>query len=304
MDLKTQAFDIALKLSEEIKPLGGSEISLPFEENYCYSVTGKYLEKPVKLMVYFGAKGLKVVLQGKLTPAEKDELSQLLGINAALFTAKKEAEIKEPEAYAGIDESGKGDFFGPLVITAVYVDNIIRKGFANTRIADSKTMTDADIIRSYKDIVSHKSLIYHTIVLKPNLYNRIYPKMGNLNALLSLCHAKCIKEISRKIKPETVISDRFSNPARLQMYLDRFNVNANLISETGAEKYFAVALASVIARYKVLEWFHKASQILEIDLPKGGNSVTESVASKVVQMRGRDFLPSVVKMHFKNLGRV
>jgi ribonuclease HIII len=128
--------------------------------------------------------------------------------------------------------------------------------------------------------------------------------MGNLNSLLSLCHAKCIREINKKIRPETVISDRFSDPALLQMYLTRFKVNTNLISETGAERYFAVALASVISRYKVLEWFSKASSLLGIELPKGGNSMVEAAASRVVKIKGREFLPNVVKMHFKNLGRV
>ena len=53
-------------------------------------------------------------------------------------------EVLNPESitpHMGVDESGKGDFFGPLVIAAAYVDPVIAKDLKAMNVRDSKTIT-------------------------------------------------------------------------------------------------------------------------------------------------------------------
>ena len=86
----------------------------------------------------------------------------------------------------GIDESGKGDYFGPLVIAAVFVNAITQNELALMRVRDSKNISDGHILEMAPDI---RTICPHSIVaIGPKKYNELYAKMKNLNRLLAWGH--------------------------------------------------------------------------------------------------------------------
>lgn len=201
------------------------------------------------------------------------------------------------EERIGVDESGKGDFFGPLVIASCYVAPHHYAGLEG--VCDSKKLTDkraTDLARVIK-----KNCPHEIVMIGPAKYNELYAKIGNLNRLLAWGHAQAIAKVLEKQACDLAISDQFADPRYLQSLLDKKGLSVTLVSQVRAESDLAVAAASVLARAEFLSRLKRLGEDLGVPLPKGAGSEVDKTAARIIRERGEAALTGVAKMHFKTV---
>jgi len=280
----------------------GLVISEPQLSLYNYSVDVSDSEGKVKLLVYFSNKGNKVTLQGNKELALFHKVNNLI-FGEKLFNSNSK-DLIEPDVYIGTDESGKGDYFGPLVVAAVLTDNSITKQLRSFGVKDSKELGDFYISKIAGEIRKLEGCVFSTVVINPEKYNLLYEKMGNLNQLLGWAHAKAIENVlSMKSAPEA-ISDKFGNEKYIQTSLQKLGKKLILRQETKAEKYTAVAAASILARDEFNKWFFLIRQKQNFDLPKGASSAVEKKAGELKNKYGFEVLKTIAKLHFKTTNKL
>lgn len=200
-------------------------------------------------------------------------------------------------ARIGIDESGKGDYFGPLVIAAVFVDATTQKELALMQVRDSKKISDGRILEMAPDI---RTICPHSVIaIGPQKYNELYAKIRNLNRLLAWGHAKALENLLERVPCERAISDQFGDERWVLRALQDKGRKITLEQRTKAESDLAVAAASILARAEFLVRLRRLSEEVGTTLPKGASPAVELAARMVVKKHGRERLPSVAKMHFK-----
>lgn len=205
----------------------------------------------------------------------------------------------DTEGRIGVDESGKGDYFGPLVVAAVYV---AAHHYAELEgVADSKKLTDDKALRLDGKI--RATCPYAVIVMNPPKYNELHAKIGNLNVLLAWAHAQAIENVLKIQPAERAISDQFADPRRLIGNLKKKGLDIELESRVRAESDLAVAAASVVARAEFLRRLKSLGEQAGMDLPKGA-TIVEGPAKRLVATLGEERLGDFVKLHFKTTQRV
>ena len=181
------------------------------------------------------------------------------------------------EPHFGIDESGKGDFFGPLVVAGAYTDASIARHLIDSGIQDSKRIGSDKRIRDLAATIREAPGIKFEIIrIGPERYNELYVEMGNLNKLLAWGHARVIENLCG-MRPDCprALSDQFANPRVLQsMLLDRGR-RIELTQKTKAESDVAVAAASILAREAFIDWLEEKSEETGILLPRGAGSAAD-----------------------------
>lgn len=207
--------------------------------------------------------------------------------------------------HAGIDESGKGDFFGPLVIAAVFVDGESAKNLAKAGVRDSKKVSDQNIIKLASVIRGAVHGKFSVVKIGPVAYNRIYDKIGNLNRLLAWGHARAIENLLEKA-PECAmaVADQFGNEALIKKALLEKGKKINLLQRTKAESDIAVAAASILARETFLRSLADMGTAVGIKLPKGASAQVEEVAKKILSEKGIEVLKNLAKTHFRTFQKV
>lgn len=254
-----------------------------------------------KLSVAVYEKGPKVLLQGKGI----EEFVQFHLEPAILGEAKLGyEEVHSPEMFEphfGVDESGKGDFFGPLVIAGVYVDRGIARKFMEAGIQDSKRIgSDARIRALAETIRKTHGALTDTVVIGPERYNALYEKFGNLNSLLGWGHARVIENLLEK-KPSCprALSDKFADARIIERSLLQHGRAIKLEQRTKAESDLAVAAASIIAREAFIGWLDKRGKALGMKLGRGVSQSVKEAARALAERHGPEALREVAKVHFR-----
>jgi len=221
--------------------------------------------------------------------------------------AVQETLIQQPpkmnyESWIGTDESGKGDYFGPLVVAGVLVnrDNIMF--LQELGVKDSKKLNDDTIEKMALKIKSKST--FSVVTVNPAKYNELYSKFNNLNNLLAWGHARAIENILEKSDCKKALSDKFGNESLIKNALMTKGRTIELEQRVRAEDDTAVAAASILARAEFVTRMRKMSQEYKIDFPKGASDKVKSQAKLFLQMYGFDALPNVAKMHFKTTSQV
>ncbi|MBI5673969.1 MAG: ribonuclease HIII [Nitrospirae bacterium] len=197
----------------------------------------------------------------------------------------------------GIDESGKGDYFGPLVIAAVFVDATTQGELRLMQVRDSKKISDGRILEMAPDI---KTICPHSVIaIGPPKYNELYAKIRNLNRLLAWGHAKALETLLERVTCERAISDQFGNERLILNVLQEKGRKIVLEQRTKAESDLAVAAASILARAEFLLRLKRLSSEVGTTLPKGASPAVELAAKMIIKKHGQDRLGSVAKLHFK-----
>ncbi|GAA5124861.1 ribonuclease HIII [Luteolibacter yonseiensis] len=257
--------------------------------------------KKGKLNVTVYEKGPKVLIQGKET---EDFIRFTLEPEIIGEAKLGYEEILEPdkfEPHFGIDESGKGDYFGPLVIAGAYTDAIIARRLIDAGIMDSKRVTSAARIRKLAEIIRSTPGCATTVVaIGPERYNSMHASFRNLNRLLAWGHARAIENLAaaRPDCPRT-LSDQFARPEILQRALKEKNLTIQLEQRTKGESDTAVAAASILARERFIDWMDKTSAASGVRLPLGASDSVVSAARELIAKHGPDALGKVAKLHFK-----
>ena len=233
----------------------------------------------------------KFVIQGKNTDKI---ISKYFGENPA----PQENILNIPYPHIGIDESGKGDFFGPLVIAGAYLTSENAKELEKLGVCDSKKLTDKKILELEKQIKSIS--IFEVITINPKKYNELYSNFKNLNRLLAWGHATVLENLLKKTDAKIAISDQFAaNENVILSALKEKGKTIKLIQQTKAETDTAVAAASILARAEFVKRISSLSYDYEINFKKGCNSEVLAQAKEIAQKFGKEELKNLAKTHFK-----
>jgi ribonuclease HIII len=206
----------------------------------------------------------------------------------------------------GVDESGKGDFFGPLCIAGAYVNAPVIQAWKDAGIRDSKNISSDNRIKELAELIRNTPGCVTTVVpIGPEAYNRLYAKFHSVNALLAWGHARVIENLMgqrHRMSPPPVraISDQFASSketvARALMTLGR---GIDLVQKHRAEEDLAVAAASILARHEFVTRLGALGKQFEMHFPKGASAAVDAAARQFVARRGAEDLPKVAKMHFR-----
>ncbi len=219
---------------------------------------------------------------------------------------KKGVELGLP--IIGTDESGKGDYFGPLVSAGVYVDEHSETDLIACGVKDSKKLSDNKNLEFAREIAKICKGRFAIIEISPEKYNDLYEQFKkekkNLNTLLAWGHAKAIEEILSKVDCKVAIADQFADEKVILSKLQEKGKELKLIQMHKAEQNIAVAAASILARARFLEKLSKLSDEYKTDLPKGVSRTVIENARKIVDLHGKEALRKVAKLHFKTTSEV
>ncbi|OGV49494.1 MAG: ribonuclease HIII [Lentisphaerae bacterium GWF2_52_8] len=249
----------------------------------------------------------KLVTQG---PDTEDFVTFILEPEILGVASLGYEEEKKPAAqfspHAGLDESGKGDFFGPLVVASAFVD----KG--QDGILLKAGIKDCKLIKSEQRISSLAAKIRETlqgnfavVAIGPEAYNRLYDSFGNLNRLLAWGHARALEDLLEKTPAcNEVLADKFGDERLIQRALMEKGRKIRLEQRTKAESDIAVAAASILARDEFLRRMKSLSEQWQLTLPRGASSAVEDAAVSFVERNGAEKLGKVAKMHFRTSAKV
>ena len=217
-------------------------------------------------------------------------------------TSDKTTSNHNYSAYIGVDESGKGDFFGPLVIAGVCVNEDNKQLFIDMGIKDSKKINDKTIKKMSLEI--KKRSVWSTVMITPTKYNELYSKFKNLNKLLAWGHARVIENILNKYPCEYALSDKFADESLIKNALMKNGKNIILEQRIKAESDIAVACASVLARNAFVEKIESLSSYYGINFPKGASKLTIEAGREFIKKYSKDELKNVAKIHFKTFNEL
>jgi len=248
----------------------------------------------------------KLVLQGKGTQEfiefvlEPEILKEArLGYEAVL-----NPELLLPRL--GVDESGKGDFFGPLCVAGVYVNESVVKAWEDTGIRDSKNISSDKRIKELAELIRDTPGCVSSVVPIGNeAYNRLYAKMHSVNTLLAWGHARVIENLmglKHRMNPAPVraISDQFaSNKETVAKALMSLGREIELVQRHKAEQDTAVAAASILARHEFVTRLAALEKQFGMEFPKGASALVDKAAKEFVTKHGAEELKKVAKMHFR-----
>ncbi|MBT4816388.1 MAG: ribonuclease HIII [Lentisphaerae bacterium] len=214
------------------------------------------------------------------------------------------AETESPEMFephAGIDESGKGDYFGPLVIAAAYVDADSARTLLAAGVTDSKAIKNDRRIRDLSEVIRAETRGRFSIVpIGPEAYNHLYAKIGNVNKLLAWGHARAVENLLDRVPDcPRAISDQFGRKSTVERALMERGARIKLEQRTKAESDIAVAAASILARDEFVRRLEQLGTAAGVSLPKGAGSGVVKVASSLGQEGGHKLLTRFAKVHFK-----
>ncbi len=260
-----------------------------------------YFAQKEKLSAAVYEKGPKLLLQGKgIEEFVQFELEpKILGEAKLGYEEVHSPEMFEP--HFGVDESGKGDFFGPLVIAGVYVDRGIARKFMDAGIQDSKRIGSDARIHALGEVIrkTHGALA-DTVVIGPERYNDLYEKFGNLNSLLGWGHARVIENLlARRPDCPRALSDKFADARVIQRSLLQRGRDIQLDQRTKAESDLAVAAASIIAREAFINWLDARGKALGLKLGRGVSTGVKQTGRELVAKHGPEILRQVAKLHFR-----
>lgn len=278
------------------------KVSEPVKNQYSYQLSVNDMSEKVSLLVFFGRKGNKIVIQGNKELKLYKKVRDIIFGEKFLSDTKPEIEPENP--YIGTDESGKGDYFGPLVVAGVYITQEAGKFLKDLGVKDSKELSDSQIYQLANEIEKLYAIIFDVVLISPEKYNQLYEKMGNLNRLMGWAHARVIENLLGKCDAREVISDKFGNEKIILDALQQKGRTITLKQVTKAEKFVAVAAASIIARNSVNSWFKIQSRKYGYKIPKGASAEVENIAKKILATYGGDELKKLVKVHFKISNKV
>ncbi len=217
--------------------------------------------------------------------------------------------VLQPELLApriGVDESGKGDFFGPLCVAGVYVNASVISAWQNLGIRDSKRISSAARISELaRQIRATAGCVTSVVAIGNEAYNRLYAKMGNVNSLLAWAHARVIENLLARPErmqppPQHAISDQFASSRQVvEQALMARGRSLKLVQRHKAEEDLAVAAASILARDEFLRRLAALGKKFGRTFPPGAGPAVDEAARQFVADFGAERLVEVAKVQFR-----
>ncbi len=243
----------------------------------------------------------KLVVQGANV---ENFLEEYLGVAQAKQSTSRQTSLaldttqeEKPYPHIGVDESGKGDFFGPLCISGVLLTQEQAEYLKSIGIKDSKKLDDKKILALAQEI--RKNSTYNTIHITPKKYNELYDKFKNLNKMLAWGHSTVIENVLTEKHADFAICDKFGDEKFILSMLKEKGKQIKIIQETKAERDTAVAAASILARAEYVNQMGKLCTYYEMNFPKGASNAVIEAGHQFKRKFGIEEMRSVAKAHFK-----
>ena len=248
----------------------------------------------------------KLLVQGK---GAKDWVEFILEPNILKRVVIGYDEELDPQAFQphmGIDESGKGDYFGPLVIASAYTNAERVQKLREIGVQDSKRIrSDRKILTLAKEIRNILNDEFALITIGPAAYNRMYEKIGNVNKMLAWGHARAIENLLDKVPDcPRALSDKFGPSNRIKSALMEKGAKIELEQKTKAESDPAVAAASILARAGFVMALKQLEKQQDHMLPKGASDLVQKAAQQLIEKKSPSILMETAKCHFKTTDKV
>ncbi len=206
----------------------------------------------------------------------------------------------------GSDEVGTGDYFGPIVVTACFVEKKDISFLQELNVGDSKKIDDNTIKKLAPKLMER--IKYESIVLDNTSYNKYYKDNFNMNKIKSILHNKVLYKLlnSNNFNVDSIVIDQFVNKNKYYEYIsDTPYIVKNITFLTKAEDQVpSVACASIISRYFFLKEMAKISKELACEIPKGAGSIVDDFAKELVNKHGKEILTKYAKLNFKNTEKI
>ena len=258
-------------------------------------------------VAYYPKRG-RLLVQGKNAEEFVNELLPLAVPTSRSAAGQKPVPSGKTDMrpHFGIDESGKGDYFGPLVIAGVYSNEETAPQLLAAGCRDSKLISDDNKIHEIAEKVKRiPGVAWEIVCIGPKRYNELYADFKNLNRLLAWGHSRVMAALHEQVPTcPRALSDQFANPRVLQLALRKMGVPIQLEQRTKGESDIAVAAASILARDRFVQWMREAAAAAACDLPLGCAPHVEKAARKFILRHGEERLGDVAKLHFKVTARV
>jgi ribonuclease HIII len=211
-----------------------------------------------------------------------------------------DAAPKPPEvkiAMIGADEAGKGDYFGPLVAAAAFLDPDVARFLDEVPLRDSKTLSATEI-RDGAEML-RRTIPHEIVSISPRKYNELYAKFRNVNSLLAWAHKTAISEVVKKTGCKRVLLDKFADESVMKRAFGADHAAIELTMRTKAESEPAVAAASILARDAFVRGVARLSKSIGFKLPLGAGDPVDRAVRGLVASQGESVLGEVAKLHFK-----
>ena len=252
--------------------------------------------------------GCKIVFDQPLSE-HADAIAALVAGKASDVKSSKSAGttiepvLSDAPCWVGSDESGKGDYFGPLVVAAVALTQDNWRVLVELGVQDSKNLTDDRALRIAGEI--RDAFPNDVLSIMPPRYNELWKKFGNVNRLLAWAHARVIENVIEKAPDATAaVADQFGDESLIRNALFERGREVKLVQMPRAERDPAVAAASILARAEFLRRLDQLGREAGVRLPKGASSQVDAVARGIVKQRGAEALSAIAKTHFKTTQKV
>lgn len=260
----------------------------------------------------------KVVFQGVSADIDANMWKEREKMNTGSYPKEKEKKnddkkdkvIDTTDYYyinsIGSDEVGTGDFFGPVVVTASYVNKKDIPFLEELGVKDSKKLTDEKIIKIAPEII--KRIPHSTIILSNEEYNNVYSSSLNLNKIKAVLHNKALYTLMQKdtFDYEKIVIDEFENKYAYYKHLEgtKYKVKNATFTTKAEDKCLSVACSSIICRYVFINEMNKLSKKYNINIPYGASPATIDTALKIKNEYGINELNKLVKTNFKNMEKI
>lgn len=285
--------DEAAALQKRLAAAPGFRATKRDYADFCY-------ESELVNVAFYPKKG-RLLIQGRGAEDFVKDTLQLDPVEKAPAMSTTLPALVDTTPHFGVDESGKGDYFGPLVVAGVYTDERCAAELVRLGCRDSKAIPDDRKIHAMAEKIKKTAgVVYEVICIGPRRYNELYTEMGNLNRLLAWGHARVIAALHEKVPTcPRALSDQFANEWVLKRALGQRRIPVQLEQRTKAESDVAVAAASILARDRFVQWVQQTSAASKCPMPLGCAPHVTRAAQYFVETHGRDRLQDVAKLHFK-----
>ncbi len=299
-DMRKKLLEESVKIIDDALSAGlilSEEKEIPYGLKLVFSKN----DSIITLNIYYSKKkGVSLVVAASLTNPLRATLEKIIkqvprAINPPLAEHTW-------QLWGGTDESGKGDFFGPLVVAGFVADANIKDELVKLGVKDSKNLNDKEISKIARHLHQTYPDRIELLLLKPPKYNELYAQFKaqgkNLNQLLAWMHGRVILNMANKHKFEGIIVDKFAaehNVINSIKGLDKINI----VQKTKAESDIAVAAASIIARFHFVRQIAELSHAYQMDFPKGASAQVKKAALAFKQKYAAEQITNVAKVHFK-----
>ena len=255
--------------------------------------------KDLRVILY--SKG-KLMVQGKATEEFVQFTLEPQILQSISFGYEGVLAGQSGVSHIGVDESGKGDYFGPLVIASAFVEKEKIALLVDQGVRDSKKLSESAITRLARLI--KKECVFSLVSVGPERYNDLYGKIKNLNRLLAWGHARAIENILEKVDCKEVVLDQFGAEYLVKSALMEKGRLAHVKQMHHGEEDIAVAAASILARDEFVKNLSALGKVFGLELPRGAGPEVERIAKIVFEKVGLENLHKFAKVHFKTTARI